>query len=798
MDKKKSSADGRALQPSKSSAINWREARHFVGLIAGKADACVCWQVFDDTGKHPEWAEHRHGRLSDPEFREWLEAKNQQGCGIYICINETDGKGRRRQNIKRARAVWVDLDGAPLPDLWPVEPHIINESSKSRYHVFWLIEPTSDLSAASDLQARLAAFFDGDPKIIDPPRVCRVPGFNHHKGAPFRSRIIKAIKEGGPLEWLTLAELAKLHPCKYQAPAQRGDGGRSEEPEAGWDNPSDVSRARAFLNAAAPSIEGEHGDDNAYRIACRLNDLGISPEVSLELMLEDWNDRCSPPWSDSELERIIYNACRYKAGSAGLDSAQADFEGEPVDLDDGDDSWLDRGPAKPVRLSKVNADNIDDTFSFVNVSGKMRVLYWGKSQIDSKVRVAEFWNEEEFHRALKNKFVTVEKKTPTATGTKIEERHMPLSRWWQEKRDRYTYDGLIFDASLEEVSEQPDAINLWRGFAVPEEEDGDWSLMEAHIRNVIANGDEESADYIIRWLAWTIQNPTEQAEVALALAGGQGTGKGILGRAMCKLFGPHGLHISKPELLTGRFNAHFMQTAFLFSDEAIWPGHKDKEGVLKALVTEPTMVVEPKGMNAFPMRNTVKLFMASNEDWIVPAGVDDRRFAVFRLNESKKQDRAYFGKLQHQLDNGGLGAMLHDLRSMDLEGWHPRKNIPQTDIRREQQDRSLPPQLKWLADYLHSGVLDCQHPSYANRVRAESFYEAARRSVRGLQHWANIDFSRFLDGWNVEQKRSNGIWRVFPPLEVMRAEWKKRYPGGSDFDPSVKEWEKDTEEYPGN
>src|SRR5262249_20573185 len=154
------------------------------------------------------------------------------------------------------------------------------------------------------------------------------------------------------------------------------------------------------------------------------------------------------------------------------------------------------------------------------------------------------------------------------------------------------------------------------------------TLMRDHVRNVIANEDEECGDYIMRWLAWAVQNPTDPAEVALALAGGQGTGKGILGRALCRVFGPHGLHISKPELLTGKFNAHFMQTAFLFADEAIWPGHRDREGALKALVTEPTMTIEPKGVNAFTMPNCLKVFMASNADWIVPAAVDDRRFAV--------------------------------------------------------------------------------------------------------------------------------------------------------------------------
>ncbi|MGE3147806.1 MAG: primase-helicase family protein [Pseudorhodoplanes sp.] len=417
---------------------------------------------------------------------------------------------------------------------------------------------------------------------------------------------------------------------------------------------------------------------------------------------------------------------------------------------------------------------------------KARIFFWGKSAIDPKVRVPEFWSVAEFHSTLLNKFVVVEKETTTATGTKIDRKRVPLSRWWLEKKDRYIHNGIIFDSKAEEVSEA-DEINLWRGFAV-EPVEGDWSLMRDHIRNVIANEEEKSADYIMRWLAWAIQNPTDPAETAIALGGGQGTGKGILGRSMRRAFGPHGLHISNSGLLTGRFNAHFMQTSFLFADEAIWPGRRDDEGALKRLVTEDTLAIEPKGVDTFAVPNCLKLFMASNADWIVPAGIDDRRFAVFQVSEERKQDSQYFGRLQRQLDNGGLAAMLYHFQNWDLEGWHPRNNIPQTAIRQEQQERTMPPELKWLAGYLESGVLDWQHPKRSNWVEAGAFYEHARKAVQGLRFWTDIDFARFLDKWSIVQRRSNGSWRAFPPLTELRAEWKRRFPTAREFDPKISEW----------
>lgn len=461
----------------------------------------------------------------------------------------------------------------------------------------------------------------------------------------------------------------------------------------------------------------------------------------------------------------------------------------PDDLDD--DMEFEDEAVPAARLSHVNADNIDDVFALVNIGSKVRIQYWGKSSIDRKTKVPEFWPEQEFHRALKNKFVNIKKKVTNEEGERSEIKRVPLSKWWMAKKDRYTFDGLIFDADAEEVSEQ-DEINLWRGFGIKEEPDADWSLMRDHIRNVIAGEDAKSNEYIQRWIAWAFQNPTKQCEVALALLSeGRGTGKGFLGRSLCRIFGGHGLHIAKRGLLTGQFNSHFMLTGLLFADEALWPGHKEDEGALQTLISEPSIMIEPKGVNAFMMPNALKVVMASNNKWVVPAAGDDRRYAAFEVSDARKQDKPYFAKLSAQLSKGGLGAMLHDLRTWDLEGWHPRNSIPQTAALAEQKTMSIAPELKWLAGYLEEGVLPQQHPHRPYRVAAAEFYNHGRRSVRALERWTDYEFARFLDDWGVHQRRSNGSWRVFPPLLEMRARWKERMPWWPPFNSKITEWSAD-------
>jgi hypothetical protein len=342
---------------------------------------------------------------------------------------------------------------------------------------------------------------------------------------------------------------------------------------------------------------------------------------------------------------------------------------------------------------------------------------------------------------------------------------------------------------LQRAESEEDEINLWRGFGMKENPDGDWSLMRKHIRDIIANGDAASDTYIIKWMAWAVQNPTRHCEVAIVfLSEEKGTGKGFLGRAMCRLFGAHGLHISQRSHLVGKFNAHFMQCGFLFCDEVIWPGHKEDEGVLKALITESSLMVEPKGINAFSVTNALKLMLASNEKWVVPASGNERRYAVFEVSDKHKQDHTYFRRISDQLDNGGLGAMLHDLLAMDLEGWHPRQDIPQTEALARQKERTAEPAVTIMADILESGHLPGRLGKL-NRARASELYDHMRKRSKALGYWSDRMFATFMEGMGAERKRSNGTVWDFPPLEEARARFLKARPWWPPFDSTITDWE---------
>lgn len=120
-----------------------------------------------------------------------LERLNHQGHGVFVMVNHGDLQGRRATNVTDTAAYFVDLDGTPLPTVWPTTPTLVIESSPGRYHAYWRVTnaPTDDFER---VQKHLALILDGDPNVHDLPRVMRLPGYQHQKRDPFTTRILQA------------------------------------------------------------------------------------------------------------------------------------------------------------------------------------------------------------------------------------------------------------------------------------------------------------------------------------------------------------------------------------------------------------------------------------------------------------------------------------------------------------------------------------------------------------------------------------------------------------------------------
>jgi hypothetical protein len=299
-----------------------------------------------------------------------------------------------------------------------------------------------------------------------------------------------------------------------------------------------------------------------------------------------------------------------------------------------------------------------------------------------------FYSSNELGKFLSPKFV------------KVGNGKYKIFEYWSTHKHRRQYINIVFNPTSKALPS--DVFNIFRGFHVKPKK-GNWRIFIFHMLNIICKGDKRLFKYVFAWMANMVQGRPKPG-VALVLIGGRGTGKSIFASIFGALFGRHYLHIIQRGQLIGNFNSHLREAYLVFADEAFWAGDHQGESALKALITEDTMMIEQKGIDAIQIKNYVNVIFATNSNWSVPAGMDERRFCVLEVSDERKQDHAYFAKLKNQMQsNGGLEAMLYDLQNYDLSNVNLR-HVPATEALAQQKYHS-DPVLRFLIDKVDNGTL---------------------------------------------------------------------------------------------
>lgn len=339
-------------------------------------------------------------------------------------------------------------------------------------------------------------------------------------------------------------------------------------------------------------------------------------------------------------------------------------------------------------------DKLNDKHAIVK-HGSNTLILWEETRetgTGKPRKSVEFTTEASMELYYKNRTILVD------DGRRRRETN--LFKYWLKHPLRRTFEGV----ALAPEGCPADMYNLWQGWPVTPCK-GDWSLLRTHIWENICCRDEASFKFLIAWMADGIQNPHRKPGTAIVLRGKEGTGKGVLASAYGALFGAHYLQVSSPKHFLGNFNAHLANCIFLFADEAFWAGDKSMDGTLKTLITEQNHNIERKGKDVVQMRSLIRMIMASNSDWVVPAGPEARRFCVLDVADTKMQNGAYFEAIRAQLADGGIEAFMYDLAHTDLSIADVR-TPPQTRALLDQKLASLGSVQKFWYGRLKEGSVD--------------------------------------------------------------------------------------------
>lgn len=397
--------------------------------------------------------------------------------------------------------------------------------------------------------------------------------------------------------------------------------------------------------------------------------------------------------------RTLWKAL-YERDLAGLipsgAMAASDFAGEPVDL-----------PGDPPNLPTHEKGNVlgrmDSDYFPVMTGGKF-VIFTKRYDPVFQKPVWVGLPVDELRKEFSNQRVRVK---PTGSGDdeSKEGKPKPLFDVWLKRRATKRYEFVTVDPD-NDIPET--GVNLWSGWSV-EPLPGEWSYFKELIHEVLSSGNDAIAEYVIKWMAYLVQRPGVLPETALCFySPAEGTGKSTFGSMLVRLAGPHGLHLVSARHLTGQFTHHLLGKVVVFSDEALSPKSDADKARLRGMVTEKFPLYEQKHHTPISGRNIMHVIMASNDEQLVSMNVGsrNRRYMVSQVDHRKANNHRFFGRLHRQMgEQEGLGAMLHDLLTMDLKNWHPRNDMPQTRGRMEQVLRSLSPLANWWFDCLYNGVV---------------------------------------------------------------------------------------------
>ena len=411
-----------------------------------------------------------------------------------------------------------------------------------------------------------------------------------------------------------------------------------------------------------------------------------------------------------------------------------------------------------------------------NYGGRCRVLEEVPDHKCNGRPIVTFQHFDDFRNRYRHR------KVATGYNSKGQLMQVKLGDWWLDHPARKQFHSVTFSPGKEIDGE----YNLWRGFAVQSAPGNKHHRYMEHIRTDLCGGNDETYDYLVSWMARAVQEPDSPGEVAVVLRGKKGTGKTIFARTFGALFGRHYWAVSDAKHIVGNFNAHLRDCVVLFGDEAFWAGDKKHEGVLKALITGDTLVIEAKNVDVDIAANSVHLIMASNAQWVVPASYDERRFLVLDVATTHMQDKAYFGAIDADMRNGGLANLLHELKTRDLSNFDHR-SVPSTAALDDQKLHSMETHEEWWYRKLCDGHLRPAHSeweapipkdaliddylTYAQRVgigKRTSATQLGRFLAQCVPELQTFMASYKARDANGDPQIGRTVWWRFPPVEKCR------------------------------
>lgn len=269
-----------------------------------------------------------------------------------------------------------------------------------------------------------------------------------------------------------------------------------------------------------------------------------------------------------------------------------------------------------------------------------------------------------------------------------------------------TYSGFLERTNSERV------FNLFTGFHA-QLNDGlciDMELISPllwHMQHILCNGNVETYEYLLNWLAHLCQTPNKKIGVMIALMSSQqGAGKNVFWDFIGNYVVGKGHYMVLNDLdqVTGKFNMVMENKILTVCDEiGNFGGAHRSNDKLKNIITQGEQIIERKGFDAIRVNDYNTFVGLSNNDWPWKIEAGDRRHLVLEVSNEKVGNKAYFTRLTACMNNTCGTHFYNMLLRRDISCWN-REEIPVTQFKRDLKLMSAHVVVRYMIDCLSRSI----------------------------------------------------------------------------------------------
>lgn len=734
----------------------------------------------------------------------------------FACAEYKTQINRKAENVAGARAFWMDIDCGidkassgkgyankeeALGELQAFceecnidDPSYIVDSGNG-LHAYWSFNDFLPKDKWKDYANKLKeltkklSFLADDSRTADIASVLRIPGTKNHKSNPPKNVTMLQCSKATILmeKMLSAIDRAYIIHCASALPSRKTPEKPLNKNDKILADLDLLDRIKSALSRLTPDCDEKKW--KFYRIVPLVELAKDNPEFQdqLKQMALEWSR--GDYWKTPSLAWVTPGQGNKLAGEEAFEETwnrffTGNYPGKTTSIgsifkDAKDVGWNDPNESsknKKEEFNQQSLENIQSDFSLINIGNKISVV----DMKAHKERVGQN-SAGKLHILNRSDGTLIIKRQ--IVGNFPESDYEDVTRTFFIDPNTTIYYGVEFHPR----KTTPKHLNLWLGPTVKPAV-GSWLTIKSFLLSVICNGDQNALDYLLSYLAHALQMPEDKPGVSIVMLGGQGTGKGTLGRILQNIWSSTYLQVSNMNSVTGNFNAVLECAFIVFLDEALFVGDRRSSDALKSLTTEPVILINEKHQPSRQINSLHRLFAATNADHWKHTDKDDRRDFVLRVSEKEKGNHSYWNTLYQAIDNGEVEALVHDLLNVDLSAFNVRKK-PETAELRVQKIQSLGMVEEWWHDCLHAGFVFEGDDEWPKNISTQNAVDDVK-NLTSRSTYSRITPKKFIDTMKLICPSSDKIQRKIngtrqrglslPPIDKARIEFENWF--GSPID----------------